>query len=143
MKHGYSGVVTAGALGAQRWILFGGALSIPGSVSTSPVTNTVSARQSLVPKTGRITNAKFSWYNSNNINAALYNVTIRNRTTNTSNIITASFPLGTSKFMRNFSVTGLNILVAENDEVFTVIECPSLAGAIPTNVYMIVDYIIE
>jgi hypothetical protein len=143
MKHGWSGVGTAGAIGAQRWLLFGGALSIPVSTSTVPVSNLTNARQYPVPKTGIITNAKFGWYVSQNLTAALYTVTIRNRTTNTSSVITASFPLGSGLFMRNFNVSGLNIPVTENDEVFTVIECPSLATVPPTNVYMSVDYIIE
>lgn len=144
MKHGYNNTTNFGAIGSPKWYYFGGltSLGIPAALSSNPA-NTLSGRQSLVQQTGTITSAKFNWYVSSNINAGVYKVTIRNRTTNTSYVITNTFPLGTSIFQRVLNVPGLSIPVNENDEVFTVIECPALVGVIPANVYMDIDYIIE
>lgn len=143
MKHGYNGTLNFGALGSQRWYYFGGLTSVGAVTLLSNPANTQSGRQSLVPKTGTITSAKFTWYVTANANAAIYSVTIRNRTTNTSYVITNSFPLATSTFARVLNVSALSIPVTENDEVFTVIEAPSIVGTVPNGVYMNIDYIIE
>lgn len=144
MKHGYNNTTNFGAVGSAKWYYFGGltSLGVPAALPANPA-NTLSGRQSLVQQTGTITSAKFNWYVSSNINAGVYKVTIRNRTTNTSYVVTNTFPLGTSLFQRVLNVPGLSIPVTENDEVFTVIECPALVGVIPSNVYMSIDYIIE
>ena len=145
MKHGWSNAPNLGAVGAARWYYFGGltTLALPTGLVSNPA-NTLSGRQSLVPKTGNITSAKFTWYLSSGVNpSALYKVTIRNRTTNTSYVITNSLALATSNFQRVLNVPALSIPVAENDEVFTVLESPSMAAPIQAQVYMDIDYIIE
>ena len=144
MKHGWANAPNLGAATA-RWYYFGGltTLGLPtGLVSNPP--NTQSGRQSLAPKTGTITSAKFTWYVSTGANpSAIYKVTIRNRTTNTSYVITNTLPLGTSTFQRVLNVPSLSIPVNENDEVFTVLESPPGLSPTQTQVYMDIDYIIE
>jgi len=144
MKHGWANAPNLGAATA-RWYYFGGltSLALPPGLSGNPA-NTLSGRQSLVPKTGTITSAKFTWYLSSGVNpSALYTVTIRNRTTNTSYVITNSLPIATSQFARVLNIPGLSIPVAENDEVFTVLGSPGLLAPIQGQVYMDIDYIIE
>lgn len=144
MKHGWANAPNLGAATA-KWYYFGGltSLALPTGLPSNPA-NTLSGRQSLVPKTGNITSAKFTWYISTGANpSAIYKVTIRNRTTNTSYVITNTLPLGTSTFQRVLNVSALSIPVAENDEVFTVLESPPGLSPIQGQVYMDIDYIIE
>ena len=144
MKHGWANAPNLGAATA-KWYYFGGltSLALPTALPSNPA-NTLSGRQSLVPKTGNITSAKFTWYVSTGANpSAIYKVTISNRTTNTSYVITNTLPLGTSTFQRVLNVSALSIPVAENDEVFTVLESPLGLSPIQGQVYMDIDYIIE
>jgi hypothetical protein len=144
MKHGWSNAPNLGNA-AARWYYFGGltTLALPNALTSNPA-NTLSGRQSLVPKTGTITSAKFTWYLSSGINpSSLYTVTIRNRTTNTSYVITNSLPLATSQYARVLNIPGLSIPVAENDEVFTVLGSPAMSPPTQVQVYMDIDYIIE
>jgi|688.fasta_scaffold193819_2 hypothetical protein len=144
MKHGWSNAPNLGNA-AARWYYFGGltTLALPNALTSNPA-NTLSGRQSLVPKTGTITSAKFTWYLTSGINpSSLYTVTIRNRTTNTSYVITNSLPLATSQYARVLNIPGLSIPVAENDEVFTVLESPAMLAPTQVQVYMDIDYIIE
>jgi len=109
------------------------ASSNPGIVNTK--------NSGLVPKTGNIVGANFSWVSGGGSAVANFIVTFRNKTTGLISTVTNTLVIGGAAGPKTFAVTGLNIPVAQGNSVFTVIQSPVVTAA--TGVIMIIDYIIE
>jgi hypothetical protein len=116
---------------------------VPG-VKTLPLV-TSNSRRSPIPKTGTIVSAKFNWYITGGSNTQLYTVEFNNRTSVVRTIVTTTLQLGPSfsGSTKIFVVSGLNIPVTENDEVSTIITCPTIVGTPVSGITLSVDYIIQ
>jgi hypothetical protein len=152
ITHGHSfSVPSYGTTVSPRYYVLSAlkSLSIPsdlgGTGLTSPPPLTWNGRMSPIPKTGTIVSAKFSWYITLGSNTQLYTVEFNNRTTSVRTTVTTALQIGPSFSGRakTFVVSGLNIPVTENDEVFTIITCPTIVGTPCGGITLSVDYIIE
>lgn len=142
--HGFNSS-TIGSTTAVRWQLFS-QLTVLGvtGLNINP-TYPSNFRLGKIPKTGTITSAKISWFITGGASTQNHILTFRNNTTSTTYTVTTTLQIGPSNSgsSKTYSVSGLNISVTENDEVFSVIESPIMTPSAPSGVYMIVDYIIE
>jgi hypothetical protein len=144
--HGFSGSNIGLTAVGSRWYLIG--QQITQAVTTTAVTSNpgiVNSKNSgLIPKTGNIVGANFSWFSTGGGSAVTnFTVAFRNKTTGLISTITPTLVIGTSTVPgKTYVVTGLNIPVTQGNSVFTTIETPSMATP-PTGITMIIDYIIE
>lgn len=128
---------------SAKWYLIGQQITQVLQTPASSNPGIVNTKNSgLVPKTGNIVGANFSWVLGGGGSAvANFIVTFRNKTTGLISTVTNTLVIGGAAGPKTFAVTGLNIPVAQGDSVFTVIQSPVVTAA--TGVIMIIDYIIE
>ena len=127
---------------SAKWYLIGQQITqvLQTPASSNPgITN--SKNSGLVPKTGNIVGANFSWISTGGSAVANFIVTFRNKTTGLISTVTNTLVIGGVTGPKTFAVTGLNIPVVQGNSVFTVIQSPVVTPA--TGVIMIIDYIIE
>jgi hypothetical protein len=146
MSHGHYGSLIYGTTTAPRYITISAIKGIAAPVSTTLPPITWTARFAPVPKTGTIVSAKFYWYITGGTSTQNFTVEFNNKTSVVRTTVTTTLQLGPffSGVSKTYVVSGLNIPVTENDEVFTVITCPTIvSGTVPAGIWLCVDYIIE
>lgn len=146
ISHGHYGSLVYGTTTAPRYITISAIKGIPAPVSTTLPPITWTARFAPVPKTGTIVSAKFYWYITGGSSTQNFTVEFNNKTSVVRTTVTTTLQLGPnfSGVSKTYVVSGLNIPVTENDEVFTVITCPTIvSGTVPAGIWLCVDYIIQ
>jgi hypothetical protein len=151
ISHGHNTAIIYGTIVSPRYIILSAlkGLGVPsdlggsGLITSPPITS--NGRMSPIPKTGTIVSAKFNWYITGGSNTQLYTVEFNNRTSVVRTIVTTTLQLGPSfsGSAKTFVVSGLNIPVTENDEVSTIITCPTIVGTPVSGITLSVDYIIQ